>query len=385
MKDEQQPGRKRQSLNVRKMARQYERTKGKKRNHRSFAEKLRKYEVRAEGYEFVPAMMHLVGRYLADLPAAKRTDMDKSLAAALDAIPGAKKVLKIAAKNYAGLPRELKRRVFSPAYLDLKVEQAIDVPEVASIVQRSRLLRNLNVRAVGSVLAPPDRTPTKDGHKGCCCCCCGTSPDQPDPRPTTPPNQYELTFTKLYCVDESDPEFFGSDEPYVVFGIISEEMAEAGTAAVAVHSPVYEDVDDGDTRPPSGDQNLRLFGFTGPRAIDSSVLITASCFENDLGDVSDTTDGVRSALTTAATTAAGAGGVAGWIVAGAAAIAIGVTFLIDLFGADDQISDTIPLSLTEAQADATTAAVNPSIFPPLHFDGGDDDGIYDVYLKLRRA
>ena len=32
-----------------------------------------------------------------------------------------------------------------------------------------------------------------------------------------------------------------------------------------------------------------------------------------------------------------------------------------------------------------TAAVNPAIFAPLHFDGGDDDGIYDVYLKLRRV
>ena len=51
----------------------------------------------------------------------------------------------------------------------------------------------------------------------------------------------------------------------------------------------------------------------------------------------------------------------------------------------DQISDTIPVSLTEAQADAMTAAVNPSLFSPLHFDGGDDDGIYDVYLKLRRT
>ena len=369
----------------RKLARLYERPKGKKRRHRSLPEKLRKYEVRAEGYEFVPAMMHLVNRYLADLPADKRTDMDRNLAAALDGIPGAKDALRIAAKSHAGLPRELKRRVFSPAYLDLKIDQAIDIPEVASIVQRSRLLRNLNVRAVGGVLAPPDRTPTKGDHKSCCCCC-GPSGDTPgDPKPPTPPNQYELTFAKLYCVDESDPEFFGSDEPYVVFGIITEEMAEAGTAAVGVHSPVYEDVDDGDTRPSGGDQNLRLFGFTGPRAIDSSMLVTASCFENDLGDVSDTTDKVRSALTTAATTAAGAGGVAGWIVAGAAAIAIGVSYLVDLFGADDQISDTIPLSLTEAQADALTAGVNPSFFAPLHFDGGDDDGIYDVYLKLRRA
>jgi len=33
------------------------------------------------------------------------------------------------------------------------------------------------------------------------------------------------------------------------------------------------------------------------------------------------------------------------------------------------------LSLTEA--DARTAIVNPYIFPALHFDGGDDDGIYE--------
>ena len=334
----------RRSLFGRKMPRRFERTAGNKRLHRSLAEKLRKYEVRAEGYEFLPAMMHLVGRYLADLPPASQNEMDKSLAAALDIIPDAKKFLGIAAKNHAGLPRELKRRVFSPAYLNLKVEQAIDTPEVASIVQRANRLRNLNVGAVGGVLAPPDRTPTRDGQKGCCCC--ETPPgNQPDPRPTTPPNQYELTFTKLYCVDESDPEGWGlSDEPYVVFGIITEEMAEAGTSAVAVHSPVYEDVDDGDTRPSSGDQNLRLFGFTGPRAIDSSVLITASCFEHDGGDVSDTTDAVRSALTTAATTAAGAGGVAGWIVAGAAVIAIGVTYLFNSVGAKLSYSNLKNLS-----------------------------------------
>ena len=376
---------KRRSLFGRKMQTRFERTAGKKRFHKSLAEKLRKYEVRAEGYEFLPAMMHLVKRYLAKLPAGSQNEMDKRLAAALNTIPGAKKILGIAVKKHEGLPRELKRRVFSPAYLNLRIEQAIDTPEVASIVQRANLLRNLNVRAVGGVLAPPDRTPSKNGHNYCCCSC-RTPPDkQPDPRPTTPPNQYELTFTKLYCVDESDPEFAGSDEPYVVFGIITEEMAEAGTAAVGVHSPKYEDVDDGDTRPSSGDQNLRLFGFTGPRAIDSSMLITAACFESDGGDLSETTDAVRAALTTAATTAAAAGGVAGWIVAGAAVIGIGVSYLVDLFAADDQIGDTIPLSLTEAQADATTAAVNPAIFPPLHFDGGDDDGIYDVYLKLRRV
>jgi len=220
------------------------------------------------------------------------------------------------------------------------------------------------------------------GKEGGCC----TSDDGPrDPQPPPPPpNRYEVDFLKLYCVDESDPEWFGSDEPYVVFGVMTEEMAEAGTPAQALHTPVYSDVDDGDTRPESGDANLRVFGFTGPRTIASSVLITASCFENDLGNPEETTSAIRTALTTVATTAAGAGGVAGWIVAGAAAVAIGVTYLVDLIGADDTINGTHAISLTQAEADARTAG-GPYVFPALHFDGGDGDGIYDVYLRLRRA
>jgi hypothetical protein len=217
-------------------------------------------------------------------------------------------------------------------------------------------------------------------------CCCPESEPTPDPQPPAPPpNQYELTFAKLYCVDESNPEWWGDDEPYAVFGVITEEMAESGTAAQAVATPVYEDVEDGSTRPSSGDQNLRLFGFTGPRAIASSVLVAATCFEHDLGDVSDSTDAVRAALTAVATKAAAAGGVAGWIVAGVAVVGIGVSYIVDLVGADDKINGSLALSITQADADAKTAGVNPFVYTPLHFDGGDGDGIYDVYLKLRRV
>jgi hypothetical protein len=77
--------------------------------------------------------------------------------------------------------------------------------------------------------------------------------------------------------------------------------------------------------------------------------------------------------------------VAGWIVAGVAVVGIGVTYLVDLIGADDSINSSIALSITEADADAKTAAVNPFLYTPLHFDGGDGDGIYDAYLKLRRV
>ena len=169
---------------------------------------------------------------------------------------------------------------------------------------------NLNVAAIS-----PGKLATNPKDRGKGCCPEDEPPRDPEP-PKPPPNQYELTFQKLYCVDESDPEWWGSDEPYVVFGVITEEMAESGTSAQAYATPVYEDVDDGDTRPGSGDEGLRLFGFTGPRAIASSVLISATCFEHDLGDVSDTTDAVRAALTAVATKAAAAGGYVGWIVAG---------------------------------------------------------------------
>lgn len=94
---------------------------------------------------------------------------------------------------------------------------------------------------------------------------------------------------------------------------------------------------------------------------------------------------MRAALTAVATKAAIAGGAAGWIIAGVAVVGIGVSYIIDLVGADDSIGDTLATSLTEAEADAATASVNPAMFAPLHFDGGDENGIYDAYLKLRRA
>lgn len=365
----------------RKAQAQWEREKPGKRHLRTLEEKLRKYEVRGEGYEFVPALMHTLARYVSDVPEESRTRLERRMARALDEIPEARKLIEQAVATHREIPAELKRRVFSPRYLDLEIEQPIDDAEAAQIVERAAIFENRPVATLATIAAA--RKPHKD--EGGCCCPPERPPKEPQPPPTRPPNQYELTFTKLYCVDESDPEWWGSDEPYVVFAALTEEMAESGTAAVAVHSPVYEDVDDGDTRPDDGDENLRIFGFTGPRAIASSVLMTGSCFEHDLGDVTETTNAVRTALTAVATKAAAAGGVAGWVVAGVAVVGIGVSYLVDLIGADDAINGTLALSLTEADADAKTAAVNPFLFPPLHFDGGDGDGIYDAYLRLRRV
>jgi hypothetical protein len=351
-----------------------------KRPRRRLEEKLRKYEVHAEGYEFVPAMMHVLNRYCEGVPQREQTDLERRLTAALEEIPDGRAIVERAVRIDQEIPLEIKRRAFSPRFLLRQPDQPIRDEEIAEVVNRAAVLTNRSVASLAAAYA--GKRPT--GHLEGCCCPPDRPPDRPDPVPTPRPNQYEVTFTKLYCVDESDPEWWGSDEPYVVFAVLTEEMAETGTAAQGFHTPVYGDVDDGDTRPDSGDENLRIWGFTGPRSIASSVLIAGSCFENDLGNPEETTEGVRTALTTVATTAAGAGGVAGWVVAGVAVVGIGVTYLVDLIGADDAINRTLTLSLTEADADARTAG-GPFLFPPMHFDGGDGDGIYDVYLRLRRV
>lgn len=384
----------RRSLYGRACQHKFRRLKGNKRCRRTIEEKLRKYESHGEGYFFIPALMHSIERYCKDIPNESKTDLDLQLAKALDQIPNAKQILDSAVKAHREIPYELRRRLFSSKYLTRDIDKGIDYRETAQIMQASKDLVNRNVATLNPDLI---RIPGAQPDKNSCCCCCNvqTHPGGETPPKTPPPNQYELTFAKLYCVDESNPEYVWrpwpfdniniGDEPYVVFATLTEEMAESGTAAQGARTPVYENVDDGETRPSSGDENLRIFGFTGPRAINSSVLVAVTCFENDLGNPDEVTDQVRTALTAVATKAASVGGVAGWIVAGVAVAGIGVSYLIDLIGADDQIGGTLTFALTEASADSLTSSVNPTILAPLHFDGGDSDGIYDAYLKLRRV
>lgn len=59
--------------------------------------------------------------------------IDAEMAKALNAIPEARKILEEAVKRPEEIPRELKRRVFSPKYLDLQVEQPIEIEEMANI------------------------------------------------------------------------------------------------------------------------------------------------------------------------------------------------------------------------------------------------------------
>jgi hypothetical protein len=323
----------------RAMVSRFEREHGNKRLHRTIQEKLRKYEGLKEAYEFVPEMMHLLKRYCADLPESQKNEVDLALAKALNTVPDAEKTLEEAVKKHEDIPYELKQRTFSPKYIDVDIKQPIVSQTVAT-----------------------------------------TSPLVIDP-PPVPPHKYEVIFSHLYCVDESNPEWSGSDEPYVVFGVITEAMARQSSSAWAFRTPVYEDVDDGDRRPKTGDQNLRLYGYTSPQTIDSPILITATCMENDWGNPDKITSKVRSGLTAAAAKVLATGNP--WLMS-ITGIAYGVTYLVDLIAGDDQISNTQQLSITEAYADGLTRGVNPCFLPVMNFNGGDDDGIYNVHLKLIR-
>jgi hypothetical protein len=336
--------------------------------HNSPEERLRRFEMKAKGHEFIPALMHTLGRVLSGK--ACETATEERLLAAMKELRDDASFLVTSLKAYEKLDLDLRARAFSARYMTLSPDRPIDDTEFSSILVRANQLQG-STRGVLS---------SKGGD--CCCCCDGGSTD---PQPPVERDNYALRYSHLYCVDESNPEFAGSDEPYVVFATITEAMALAGTPALSGRSPVYADVDDGDRRPSNGEENIILYGPVAPRPIDTPFLTAATCFEHDAGDADEMMKGLRSSLTTIATTAAGIGGPAGWIVAGAAGVGVAITFLVDLWADDDQIDDVQTVAFTEAQANAETSTVNPVVLPPLHFDGGSDDGIYDVYLKLERS
>ena len=358
----------------RMLARGFDKIKGERRFHHVIEDKISKYEDNPAASEFIPVMMHMLKRYCADLPEGEKNSLDVSLTNALDAIPDAKDSLCEAVEKYEAIPHEIKRRAFSPTYLDLATDQAIDVSQLQETLQTAipevpGVAEAAPAAAFGVTAGLPMASAIERFRRTLV---------------KPPRNKYELSFSHLYCVDESNPEFWGSDEPYVVFGVISEEMSESGIPAKAFTTPIYGGVDDGDRRPEQGDEGLRIYGETGPIPITSPVAITATCMEHDIGDVEDEVKKVAEVLTAVAKVVCSVLPVPNWIVLGLGQLEAAVSFLFDIWFADDQIGETITMTLTQATADQLTRTVQNPILPPLHFDGGDGDGIYDVYLRLTR-
>jgi hypothetical protein len=288
--------------------------------------------------ELAGVLTHLLRRYAADLPASQLNDVDRAVARGLDQIPDARRIAARMTRRVLDGRGRSGVQVLAPNLAAQPLDRAVDLDEIRSVF---------------------DLFPT-----------------QPVTAAVTSNRSYELRFSHLVCKDETNPEFFGSDEIYVVWGWTTEEMAKQGLPARTVRTPIYEDIDDGDRRPGSGSQNLRVFG---PQPMGAGVVFTGTCFEHDLGDAAETMKDISVALTSAA----GVAVLLGPIVAKVVAIGAAVTAFIASVGEDDQIGPTATLPMTQADADARTAN-SPSVMLPL-LEHKQADGHYQSFLELRRV
>jgi hypothetical protein len=124
--------------------------------HTSPEERLRRFEMKAAGHEFIPALMHTLGRALSG---KNETATEERLQAAIKQLGNDASFLATALKEYEKLDLDLKTRAFSTRYLMLRQDRPIDDAEFSGILVRANQLQG----STRGVLA---------SHGGDCCCCC---------------------------------------------------------------------------------------------------------------------------------------------------------------------------------------------------------------------
>ncbi len=290
--------------------------------------------------EFAGAVVHAIRRYARRAPGGPAAGVDAAVAQLLDRVPGAGRTAGTIARQVDKLPAASRRALLSPGFAELSPAKPLDPRVVAGIVER------LGVRK------PPAPAPTAL-------------------------KRYEARFSHIVCDDESNPEFLGGDEPYAVFGVVTRDDAAAGNPPRVVTTPVYRKVDDGERRPESGSQNLRLFG---PQQLKSDLLITGVMLESDAGAVSEVADALRVVLAAAAALVDEDSFLGALVSAARAAVG-----LIQSLVADDPIGTAQSIVLSPRDARELTRDAAAVLLPAMRFDGGDANGKYRAFLQLRRA
>jgi len=91
--------------------------------------------------------------------------------------------------------------------------------------------------------------------------------------------QYQVNFLKIHCVDESNPEWWGSDE------IVSTWVIARDTEAWAKNTGEYTGFDDGDEQNYRVGDRVVFMPGGGPGEVKSALAISTSLYEWDSGDV----------------------------------------------------------------------------------------------------
>ncbi|MGQ0575728.1 MAG: hypothetical protein ACT4RN_16215 [Pseudonocardia sp.] len=297
----------------------------------------------ATGRTLAGLAVRLLERHASDIPAAEQNDVDRRTAAALAAARIPRSAVAAAVARVRRLPADRRRALFGRDLVDVPVTSAVDIERIRDLLG-----------TIGPIELP----------------------DPGAPRP------FEVTFSHLVCVDQVS--LVGSDEPFVVFGIVVPGELGLPPTVRTVATPVYEKVDPGDRRPATGSQNLRLFGETGAALIDPEqpLVVTASLFEHQPGT------NVQNALVVVGLAIIGLSGLLVEIppLAAAVFIAGALTFLIAGLAPFGNVPvATVSISLTAADATDRTADTALVTLPELPLGRVPEAPHYRAVLQLRRG
>jgi hypothetical protein len=186
---------------------------------------------------------------------------------------------------------------------------------------------------------------------------------------------YIVKALKFVCGDESGMDWLGSDRPYWVF------TTKVDGKVRTSRSPVFEDVDSGDSRRfnesrtvwPAKDSKV---GAEGP------IALSVQLWEHDQGNVDDVAAATEKALTLAGVVSASA-----WVAAAGKVVS---EALISLFGDDLMGSQTLLWSGDRLKR--LLPEPGHSFTQKYHFGGNDGDlpfniaggPDYDLYLQVTR-
>ena len=235
---------------------------------------------------------------------------------------------------------------------------------------------------------------------------CGPSADPPKPARATPPipppgpqvlapHDYTISYEGLYCIDESGPDWWGSDESYVVTSAVHITRRGANVVRTERHpfagngDDAYGDVDSEEVR-------------IGPRAacwngvvanVAAGMSLTTTVFDHDEGDPDAYRDEVDAAVKLAIGIAAALYPPAAAILALIEASGLVTDFFNWLLGTgDDQIgTSTLVLELADlenyARSRTSTNYTRPGRRPTglqYHFVGTVNDNDYAAAYQVRR-
>jgi len=191
--------------------------------------------------------------------------------------------------------------------------------------------------------------------------------------------KYKLTFDRLKCVDESNPEWWGNDEIATFWVIAADEQVwEKNTGE-------YGGFDDGDEKAykPNDRTAYMVDGTYGP--ISDYLVVVTELYEWDVGSVSAAQD-VLGFISDFGSVAVGAlfGPDMGYTLkAIAEAISEVIGTVVSWFGGDPDYLGTHELSWTYSQLQSILEP-GQSLHGELYFKNGGSTGSYRVYYTLRR-